>query len=138
MAGFSDYLEKLVLDHLFGKTTYTAPSTVYIALATAAITDATTGSTITEPSGNNYSRLAVTNNTTNFPNALGTTATKSNGTAFTFATPSGSWGTVTDFAICDAASAGNILGSGTLITPKTIGASDPVSFSAGQLTITLD
>ena len=36
MAGFSDYLEDKVLDHVFGGTAYTAPSTLYVALYTVA------------------------------------------------------------------------------------------------------
>lgn len=135
---FSDYAEKKILDAYFGSTAYAAVGTLYLGLSTATITDTTTGSTVTEPSGNNYSRLAITNNTTNWPNASGTTATKSNGVAFTMATPSGSWGTVTDFFLADASTAGNIIGFGQLTVPKTIGASDPVSFSTGQLAITLD
>ena len=43
MAGFSDYLETKVLDHVFGGTAYTAPSTLYISLYTAAPTDSTSG-----------------------------------------------------------------------------------------------
>ena len=36
MAGFSDYLEDKVLDHVFGGNAYTAPSTLYVALYTVA------------------------------------------------------------------------------------------------------
>jgi len=44
----SDYLEGKVLDHLLGRTTYTAPATVYVALYTSAPTDSGGG---TEVSG---------------------------------------------------------------------------------------
>ena len=43
MAGFSDYLETKVLDHVFGGTSYTAPTTLYVALYTAAPTDTGSG-----------------------------------------------------------------------------------------------
>jgi hypothetical protein len=36
MAGFSDYLEDKVLDHVFGGVAYTAPTTHYVALYTVA------------------------------------------------------------------------------------------------------
>ena len=39
MAGFSDYLEDKVLDHVFGGSAYTAPSPLYVALFTAAPSD---------------------------------------------------------------------------------------------------
>ena len=58
MAGFSDYLEKKLLNHVFGGATYTPPATLYFGLATAAITDSTTGTTVTEPSGGSYARSA--------------------------------------------------------------------------------
>jgi hypothetical protein len=48
MAGFSDYLEDKVLDHVFGGNAYTAPSTLYVALYTVAPSDTGGG---TEVSG---------------------------------------------------------------------------------------
>ena len=43
---------------MFSNTAYSKPDT-YIALTTATISDTATGSTITEPSGNNYARKQV-------------------------------------------------------------------------------
>lgn len=131
---FSDYLENELLDHVFGGADFTRPATVYIALSTT--TPADDGSNFTEPSGNNYSRPAVTNNVTNFPAASG--GSKSNGTEIAFPQASGSWGTVTHFAVFDAISGGNQLGSGALTTPKAVGANDTPKFPIGSLTITLD
>jgi hypothetical protein len=103
----SDYLEKKVLDHVLGNTAYTAPSTVYVALFTVAPTDAGGG---TEVIGGSYLRLAITNNTTNWPNATGTSpTTKTNGTSFAFAPATADWGTVTAWALFDAISSGNML-----------------------------
>ena len=133
MGSFADYLENKVLDHVFGAVTLTPPVTLHIGLSTTAINDA--GGNITEPAGNNYSRVAVTNNATNFPAAVA--GSKSNGAEFTFATPSGSWGTVVDFFISDAASGGNILGYGTLTAPQTIASGNIVKFASSSLTITL-
>lgn len=136
MAGsFSNYLEDELLDHVFGGADYTRPATLYIALCTADPTDAGTGSSITEPSGNNYARVAVTNNATNFP--ASSSGAKSNGTAVTFPQASGSWGTVTHFAICDASSAGNMLGHGDLTVSKAVSSGDTPSFAIGDLDITL-
>ena len=136
MGSFSNFLENEVLDHLFGKATYTAPATLYVGLWKAALSDSSSGSTANEVSGGSYVRKAVTNNNTNWPTASG--GAKANGTAITFVTATASWGTVTYFAILDAASAGNILGWGQLTVAKTIGSGDTASFAVGDLDITLD
>ena len=138
MGSFSDYLEKEILDHVLGGADYSRPATVYIGLWTAALNDASTGSTANEVSGGSYARKSVTNNSTNWPAASGTTATKSNGTAITFVTATASWGTVTHFAILDAATAGNILGWAQLTASKAIGSGDTASFAIGDLDVTLD
>lgn len=133
MGSFTDFLELKLLDHVFGAAAYTAPATLYVALSTTTITDA--GGNMTEPVGNAYARVAVTNNATNWPAA--SAGAKSNGTAINFPTATGSWGTIIDFAIMDAASAGNMLGYGTLTTAKAITTGDTPSFAVGDLDITL-
>lgn len=133
MGSFTDYLENKLLDHVWGNTAYSAPATLYIALSTTTINDDGTG--MTEPSGGAYARVASTNNSTNWPNAV--SGAKANGTALTFPTATASWGTVIDFAIMDAATGGNMLGYGTLTSSKTIDPGDTASFAIGDLDITL-
>lgn len=134
MAGsFSDFLENEILDHVFGAAAYTAPATLYIALFTAAPTDAGGG---TEVSGGSYARVAVTNNATNFPAASG--GAKANGTEITFVTATASWGTVVAFGIFDAASAGNLLAWADLTVTKTVNNGDTAKFAVSDLDITLD
>lgn len=133
MGSFTDYLEDKLLDHVFGKTAYTAPTTQYIALSTTTIAD--DGTNMTEPAAGAYARVSVTNNTTNWPNSSG--GAKANGVAFTFPTATLSWGTVIDFAIMDDPTAGNMLAYGTLNTSKTIDPGDTASFAIGDLDITL-
>jgi len=131
MGSMSDYYELIILDTLTGKN----PSTTrYVALVTTAATDASTGTTLVEPVGQNYSRKSTAAGDWNSASAGST----SNANAITFATPSGSWGTVVGFAICDAATVGNVLAWGALGTNMGIGANATVSFAAGALTITLD
>jgi hypothetical protein len=136
----SDYLEKIILDLVLGASAYSAPGTVYIALSTAAYSDAATGSSMTEVSGGSYVRLAVTNNSTNWPAASGTSpATKTNGTAFTFVTATGSWGTVASFYIVDASTAGNVLYGGDLSVSKAIASGDTATFASSTgITVTED
>src|SRR5271163_3677013 len=123
MAGSkSVYLELAMLDHVFGGPNYARPSSLYIALFTAAPTSAGGG---TECSGGSYSRCSVTNNTTNFPAASGSgPGTMANGTAFTFPQATASWGTVVAFAVFDAASAGNMLYWGLLTTSRLVATND--------------
>jgi hypothetical protein len=130
----SDYAEKKVQDLILGGVAFSAPAT-HVALFTVAPTDAGGG---TEVSGGAYARVAVTNNTTNWPAASGGTAAKSNGTVITFPTATASWGTVVAFGIFDAASAGNLLWWGDLTTAKAIGSGDTPSFAIGALAFTLD
>lgn len=135
---FSNYLEEKILKHIFGLGTFTKPSSVYVGLATATISDTTTGTTVTEPSTGAYARVTVTNNTTNWPAAAGTPTTKKNGDVITFPEATASWGTVTHFFIADAATAGNILIYGQLSTQKVIDSGDIPRFNAESLSITLD
>ena len=133
MAGFSDFLENEILDHVFGASAYSAPATLYMALFTATPSDSGGG---TECTGGSYDRADITNNLTNFPAASG--GAKSNGTAISFAQASASWGLVTSWGIFDANSGGNLLIWGPLTANKTIDAGDTPSFGIGDLDITLD
>lgn len=139
MGSLGQTLELNVLDHMFGKTTYTAPVTHYIALFTLAPTSSGGG---TEVTGGSYARVAVTNNTTNWSNATTTSGIgrKVNGTTFTFPAPTANWGTVVAFAVM-ASSAGVTLADyiawGSLSPSKTINNGDGApSFAAGSLVIT--
>lgn len=132
---FADFLENELLDHVWGGAAYSAPATIYVGLSTTAPND--DGTNITEPSGGaGYTRVAVTNNLTNWPAAVG--GAKANGVAIDFNQATGSWGTVSHFFCADAASGGNILGSGVLSTSKTIDTGDSASFAIGDFDITLD
>ena len=134
MAGFTDTIENAVLNHIFGRTTYTAPATFYIGLSTS--DPGETGSLAGEPSGNGYARVAVANNTTNFPAAAN--GSKSNGVQITFPEATGAWGTITHFFIADAATAGNVIAYGALEYPKSINSGDTFYFAVGDLAISLD
>ena len=134
MAGsFSDYLENKLLDHVFGASSYSAPATIYFALSTADPTD--DGSGIAEPSGNNYARKSVTNDKDLWTDASG--GALENEAAITFNTASGSWGTISHFAVFDESSGGNMLIHGDLTTPKAVGTGDTPKFNIGDIDITL-
>ncbi len=135
MSGKSDYLENKVLDHILGGPDYARPATIYVALFTVAPTaDAGTGGT--EVTGGAYARVAVTNNTTNWPAATG--GVKSNGTVITFPTATAPWGTLVAFAIYDASTAGNMLFWNVLTANKVINTNDIAQFPVASLVFTED
>jgi|TARA_R100000482_G_scaffold108402_2_gene50666 hypothetical protein len=129
MAGFSDYLEDKVLDHVFGGTAYTAPSTLYVALYTVAPTDTGGG---TEVSGGAYARqtAAFTVSGTN-------PTTASNSAAVEYPTATANYGTVVAVGIFDALSGGNLLAYANLDTSKVVSTGDVFRFNTGDLDITL-
>ena len=130
MGGFSDYWENKILDHIFGKGSYTPP-TIYVGLSTADPTDE--GSGLAEPSGNGYARTQTSASDWN----VASNGSLNNASDITFTQATGSWGTITHFAIFDAASTGNMLAHGVLSQSKTIGNSDTARFQAGDLDISL-
>ena len=131
MASFGNYAENKILDHIVGKTSFTMP-TAYIALSTADPTD--DGSGMAEPSGNGYARVATTGATWDAASS-GATA---NAAIISFPTATGSWGTITHFAIFDASTSGNMLAHGELDTPTAISTNQIARFAIGAFDITLD
>jgi len=130
MAGFTDYLEDKVLDHVFGGTAYTAPSTLYVGLFTAAPSDTGGG---TEVSGGSYARKSMPDMTIS-----GTSPTQAtNGAAVEFVTATGSWGTITHVGIFDASSSGNLMAWAALSASKVVASGDVIRFDAGDLDVTL-
>ena len=129
MAGFSDYLEDKVLDHVFGGNAYTAPSTLYVALYTVAPTDTGGG---TEVSGGAYVRQsgAFTVSGTN-------PTTASNTSAIEYPTATADYGTVVAVGIFDASSSGNLLAYANLTSSKVVSSGDVFRFNTGDLDITL-
>jgi hypothetical protein len=131
MGSFADYWENEILDHLFGKGNYTPP-TIYVGLSTADPTDNASG--LAEPSGNAYARVSTAAADWNVASG----GTLDNANDITFPEASGNWGTITHFALFDAASAGNMLAHGSLSVYKSIGSGDTAKFAAGDLDILLD
>jgi len=128
MAGFSDYLEDKVLDHVFGGVAYTQP-TKHVALYTVAPTDTGGG---TEVTGGAYARQT---STFNVSGTSPTTAT--NAAAIEYPTATANYGTVVAVGILDASSGGNLLAYANLTTSKTVSTGDVFRFDAGDLDITL-
>lgn len=136
MAGKSNYLEGQLLNLILRTQAAWKPSAVYVALFTAAPTDAGGG---TEVSGGSYARVQVSQADASWADPSGTPRSTSNAASVTFPTPSASWGSVTHFAIYDASTSGNLLYWAALTTAKTVNNGDPAPyFPAGSLVITED
>jgi hypothetical protein len=133
MGSKSNYLENAILNHVLGGQTYTPPATVYVALFTAAPGEAGGG---TEVSGGGYSRVAVANNTTNWPTT--SNGQKSNANAITFPQATANWGTIVAWGLFDAATGGNLLYYGDVSPSRAVNAGDTAQFAAGALTFTED
>lgn len=130
MGSFADYVEDKILNHIVGKTAFTMP-TAYVALSTADPKDDASG--IAEPSGNNYARVTTSGGDWNTASG----GAIDNAGAITFNTASGSWGTITHFALYDALSGGNMLGHGELDASQAVGSAETIKFAAGELNLTL-
>lgn len=122
MGSFSDYWEDKILDHLFGQGAYTPP-TIYVGLSTADPAD--DGSGLAEPSGGGYARVA-------------TAAADWNAGDIEFPQATANWGTVTHFALFDAATEGHLLAHGALTVAKPVTSGDPASIPAGELSASLN
>ena len=131
MGSFTDHWENEILDHLFGKGSYTPP-TIHVGLSTADPGDNGTG--LNEPGGNGYARVATS--AADWNSASGGALDNANAIEFLQAT--GSWGTITHFALFDASTGGNMLAHGTLIQSKAISSGDTARFAAGDLDVSLD
>jgi hypothetical protein len=142
MAGsVTDYFEKKLLDSVFRSGSLSLDATnLWLGLFTATPSD-TGGGTEVSTSGTAYARQACnrTSGSSVWNAATGTLATTTNNTAITFPTATASWGTVTQFGIFDAVTAGNLLYWGDIPVSKTIGTNDIATFAATTgITITQD
>lgn len=129
MAALSDHAEKLLLDWMMTSGTATRPTAWFVALYTAAPSDAGGG---TEVSGSGYARQAVAFNAASTPGG-----TTSNTADVSFTAAGGNYGTVTHLGIFDASSSGNLLWHGALTANKTVEDGDTITFTAGNIDLTM-
>lgn len=130
---FTDFTEQKLLEHAFGKTSWTMPA---IWLAPSTTTPNKAGGNITEPVGNNYSRISTSA-------ANWATATQGNPTfirnaqVLTSATASGSWGTFSYIVAFNASTAGNAIAVFQLTSAKSVGSGQAISVPINGLTLNL-
>lgn len=108
---FTSYLETKVLNHVFRGQTFTAPTSLYVALFTS------TG----EVTGGGYARQQITFSA---PVTEGDSSYISNDAEIRFPIAMADWGEITEAAIYDAETGGNQLDRVTLDVPRTVGEND--------------
>ncbi len=126
MGSASNYLENKLLDHPLKTAAYTQPTNIYVSLHTADPTDAASGA---EASGGSYARTVC-----NTWNAAASRQTSNTGVV-TFPTATGSWGTITHWALWDASSAGNMLAHGSFTTSNAVVSTNIFTIPANELDI---
>lgn len=128
----SNYAENAWMGHLFGSA-HTPAATVYLALATGDPGEAATGASMSEVANSgNYARTAITF-------AAAATRAVAQNAIVTFPQASGSWGTVTHYAIVDSAThgAGNVLAYGAFTSSFSPVSGNTPSVASGQVTVTI-
>lgn len=138
MGSLTNFLENELLDHVLNNAAYSPAATLYLALATGDPTDAATGASMNEcANSGGYTRKAIT---------VGAAASRrvTQDAVVTFDQASGSWGTVSHWAIVDSGThgAGNALAYGAFTTGKAVVSGNTpsvasteiyIEFSAGEI-----
>ena len=104
-----------------------------------------------EPSGNGYTRVAITNDTTNWAataaeptiaGANGSGYTVQNNIAVTFPQSTGPWGggnNITNLGVWDALTGGNLLVYAALATPQAVAATSiTIAFAVGAVLLAIN
>ncbi|MGB2787845.1 MAG: hypothetical protein WBC13_00785 [Dokdonella sp.] len=127
-----------LLNLAFRNVAYAKPAT-YVGMATATLTETTTGSTVTEPSGNGYARTQVNINGGAAPAwALAASRQVVNGGAVSLPAATGAWGTVVASFIASAVSGGDILFFDNGTTDQAVASGDTMQFAASAITVGLN
>ena len=127
MAEMSNYLEDALINATLRNTSYTSPTTTYLALYTSDPTDADTG---TEVTGGSYVRQSITF-------SAPSNGVTSNSAAIEFPQCTADWGTVSHIGIRDAVTTGNLLYHTALDASKVINNGDIFKITSTNLTVTL-
>ena len=128
MGSLTDFSENELLDHVYNAA-YTAPTNIYLALATADPTDAATGASMNEvANANGYARTEITV-------GAATSRRVTQDADVTFPQATGSWGTVSHWAIVDTSTygSGNVLAHGAFNTAKSIENGNTPSVANGEV-----
>lgn len=126
MTQFTNYLEDKLVDHITGDTTYTAPTSIDLALYTSAPGEAGGGTEVA--SSNGYAREEIT-----FGSSSGGVA--ANTALIHFAASGGNWGTIVATALVD--QSGNILAYKAMSPAIVMNDTDELDFDIGSIQLSV-
>lgn len=132
---FSEAIDNTILDHFFGKATWSATGdNRWIGLSST--TPTKTGTNVTEPSTGSYARVQLT---AAEMDAAASSATTNNADQ-TFPQATADWlggANLTNMVMYDASSAGNFLAFKSLTVAKPVLNGDTAKFAAGDMDFTI-
>lgn len=129
MGSFTNTYENSILNALCGNGADLASTSMWVALFTAAPSDASGG---TEATGGNYARKS----SGAWASAAG--GVVSNAATVTYATCTSTVGTITHFALMTDSATGSMVAWATLTASRDLATNDIAVFAVGSLTISLD
>ena len=144
MAGsLANFSSKALQDSIWGKTAFTAATTVYFGLWSSALDDTFTSVTTGESAYGSYARLGLTNNTTIFAAGSGTTTyTKTfpsdAAKSFVASSATGTNNTITYLGMLDVLSGAGNGYAWCTVTSTTINAGDTPQLAQNAITVVQD
>lgn len=133
---FGNVIEREIQNRYFGAVVVAPPANLYFALFTALSAD---GATVTEVTGNGYSRVAVVNSLTNFPEVTTDDQVKTNAIALEWPVPTpAGWGTVVGAGVYSALTGGTLILWSDLPVSQVVNAGQPPRIGVGEFTHTMN
>lgn len=130
MPGLTDELEQAVLNHVFGKATYTPPANWHLGVSTTTPSD--DGAGFTEPGDAAYARIETA--PADWATASGTSPAQiTNDTVQTFATATADWGSIVAAGLFEASTGGTPKVVFSLNTSQTVNTGQVLEFAVGTL-----
>lgn len=122
----SNFFRNKCYNAAYRQTNLTAPTAIYLALATTDFTAANSGSG--EVSGGSYARQNITA-------ALGapTNGSGSNTAIVDFGVATGNWGTIAFWGIFDALTVGNLIAYGPMTSSQAVNTGNSARFQIGAI-----
>lgn len=138
---FSNFAETTVLAHLTGQdnASWANLAPTFLALTTVVPDSSKTGSTITEAGYTGYARLSVAAASwaAAVSGGAGAASSIANGSTLTFAACTAGTSTVIGWALCTAATVGNVLAWGSATSTVISTTQTPATVAIGALSLTL-
>ena len=144
----TDYAENQLIDYIFRAQASGLPSTWYVALYTTCPTDSSAGTEVTN--AGSYARVSAgangltvwagTQSAGSTTASTGTNGTTSNNNVISFATATGTWGTINCWGLVDSGTygGGHLWVYTAVTTPPTITSGATPSFAAAAMTFQID